>query len=186
MSYYVFSLFHKHLPFEKKSGPSFKNLIYPSYKDDLCQVCLKFAWWLWRNFFKNIVNVFSQFQNYLTLEKWGVYHLKNLNSLYSRMICAKFGWNWPSGSWEEKFTPMTTTTGKANLSLLLRWAKNNMSKRDVFLMIHNFSKLKSISNYAKIRSSLKLSLMKYVTVTGYFLQFKGNIKNTVLMKVTVY
>ena len=25
----------------------------------------------------------------------------NLNPLYSRMLCAKFGWNWPSGSWEE-------------------------------------------------------------------------------------
>ena len=26
---------------------------------------------------------------------------KNLNPLYPRMISAKFGWNWPSGSWEE-------------------------------------------------------------------------------------
>ena len=27
----------------------------------------------------------------------------NLNLLRSRMLCAKFGWNWPSGSWEEEF-----------------------------------------------------------------------------------
>ena len=27
----------------------------------------------------------------------------NLNPIYPRMICAKFGWNWPSGSGEEDF-----------------------------------------------------------------------------------
>ena len=26
--------------------------------------------------------------------------LKNLHLLYPRMLCAKFGWNWPSGSGE--------------------------------------------------------------------------------------
>ena len=26
---------------------------------------------------------------------------KNLNLHHLRMLCAKFGWNWPSGSWEE-------------------------------------------------------------------------------------
>ena len=41
-------------------------------------------------FFK-IANVFSLFRNYLPLEKEGVLHLKDLNSLHSRMICAKFG-----------------------------------------------------------------------------------------------
>ena len=25
----------------------------------------------------------------------------NLNPLHPRIFCAKFGWNWPSGSWEE-------------------------------------------------------------------------------------
>ena len=25
----------------------------------------------------------------------------SLNPHYPRMLCAKFGWNWPSGSWEE-------------------------------------------------------------------------------------
>ena len=29
--------------------------------------------------------------------------LTNLNPLYPRMLCTKFGWNWPSGSWEEDF-----------------------------------------------------------------------------------
>ena len=39
------------------------------------------------------VNVFLQFLNYLPLEKGG--------TLHPRMFCAKFGWNWPSGSGEE-------------------------------------------------------------------------------------
>ena len=28
---------------------------------------------------------------------------RNLNPLHPRLICAKFGWNWPSGSGEEDF-----------------------------------------------------------------------------------
>ena len=35
-----------------------------------------------------------------------------------------------------------------------------MSKRDVLLMIHNFSELKSLANNAKIRSSLKFVLLQ--------------------------
>ena len=41
----------------------------------------------------------------------------NLNHLHSLMLCAKFSWNWPSGSGEEdwkceKFTTTTMTTDK--------------------------------------------------------------------------
>ena len=43
------------------------------------------------------------FRNYLPLEKGGAIHLANLNSLYPRMVCAKFVWNWLSGSGEEDF-----------------------------------------------------------------------------------
>ena len=31
----------------------------------------------------------------------------NLNPLYPRMFCAKFGWDWPSGSWEEVFKKLS-------------------------------------------------------------------------------
>ena len=50
----------------------------------------------------NFVNVFVLLGNYLPLEKWGGSFIwTNLNPLYPRMNCAKFGWNWPSGSdWE--------------------------------------------------------------------------------------
>ena len=62
----------------------------------------------------------------------------NLNLLHPRMLCAKFGWNWPSGSGEEDEnvkslqtdgrTDRQTDAGrqvirKAHLSFQLRWAK---------------------------------------------------------------
>ena len=45
----------------------------------------------------------SLFRNYLPLEKAGPFIWINLNSLHPRMLCAKFGWNWLSGSGEEDF-----------------------------------------------------------------------------------
>ena len=53
--------------------------------------------------FLNFVNVFLLFCNYLPLEKGMALHLNELEFLHSRMFCAKFGWNWPSGSGEEIF-----------------------------------------------------------------------------------
>ena len=56
----------------------------------------------------------------------------NLKPLHSRMMCTKFGWIWPRGSWEEvenvKLTDIQTDDGQkaitiAHLSLPLRWAK---------------------------------------------------------------
>ena len=45
---------------------------------------------------------FLLFRNYLPLEKGGALHLKkNLNPLHPGILCAKFGWNWPSGSGDE-------------------------------------------------------------------------------------
>ena len=80
-----------------------KKLESLSPKDALCQVWLKLAQWFWRRRFFNFVNVFSIFRNYLPLEKgWAIY-LDNLISPHPLMLCAKFGWNWLSGSGEEDF-----------------------------------------------------------------------------------
>ena len=38
---------------------------------------------------------------YLLIENWMHLICKTLNPLYPRMLCAKFGWNWPSGSVEK-------------------------------------------------------------------------------------
>ena len=62
---------------------------------------MKLAHWFWRRWFFKFLNEFSLFRNYFPLEKGGALHLINLDSLNPRMICAKFGWNWSSGSGEE-------------------------------------------------------------------------------------
>jgi hypothetical protein len=45
-------------------------------------------------------SVFLLFCYYLPLEKMVALHI-HLNSLHLRIICANFGYNWPSGSGEE-------------------------------------------------------------------------------------
>ena len=57
---------------------------------------------------------------------------RNLSPLYSRMLCAKYSWNWPSNSGEDENVNSLQTEGqtdgrqairKAHLSCQLRWAK---------------------------------------------------------------
>ena len=58
----------------------------------------------------------------------------NLNALHPGTLCAKFGWNWPSGSGEEDENVKSLQTyrrmdgqqviRKAHLSFQLMWAKN--------------------------------------------------------------
>ena len=65
--------------------------------------CAKFGWnWpigTGEKEFLKFVDVLSLFYDYLHLERAMALHLiKNLNPLHPRMLCAKFGWNWPSGS----------------------------------------------------------------------------------------
>ena len=91
----VFSLFRKYITLEKGGGLHLNKLKFPLPKDALCQVWLKLAQWFWRRRFFNFVNVFSLFRNYLPLEKDRTFHLNKLESLYPRMLCAKFGWNCP-------------------------------------------------------------------------------------------
>ena len=90
------------------------------------------------------------FRYFVIISPWkraGPFIWTNLNPLDPRMLCAKFGWNWPSGSGEEdenvkslqtdrqtdrrtdRRTDGQTDDGrqvirKAHLSFQLRWAKN--------------------------------------------------------------
>ena len=59
--------------------------------------------WYWRRRFINFVNVFSLFRYYFPLENDEALHLNKIESPSPRMHCAKYGWNRPSGSWEEAF-----------------------------------------------------------------------------------
>ena len=46
------------------------------------------------------------FRYFVIISPWkrlGPFIWRNLNPLHTRMLCAKFGWNWPSGSGEEDF-----------------------------------------------------------------------------------
>ena len=99
----VFSLFCNYLPFEKKGAVHLNKLETPSPKDALCQVWLILVQWFWRRRFLNFVNVFLLFRNYLHLEWTGPFIWTNLNPPHPRMLCAKFGWKWPSGSGEKDF-----------------------------------------------------------------------------------
>ena len=82
------------------NGSSLNKIESHSPEDALCQVWLKLAQWFWRRFF-NFFNVFLLFLNDLPWKRAGPFIWRNLNLLHPRMLCAKFGWNWPSGSWEE-------------------------------------------------------------------------------------
>ena len=77
------------------------KLKFPSSMEALCQVWLKFAHWLLRRRFLMFVNVLSLFRDYLPWKRTWPFIFTNLNPLHLRMLCAKFGWNSLSDSWEE-------------------------------------------------------------------------------------
>ena len=54
---------------------------------------------------KKFLNIFQcnfAISKYLPLEKDGRLHLNKLESTSPNLLCAKFGWNWPTGSGEEE------------------------------------------------------------------------------------
>ena len=84
----VNSIFPYYLPLEKGGALLLNKLEFPSPKDYLCQVWLKLTQWFWRGRFLKFVNAFSQFYNYLPLEKNWPFVWTILNPIYPRMICA--------------------------------------------------------------------------------------------------
>ena len=137
----VFSLFHNYLTLEKGGALHFNKFESPSSKYALCQVWLKLAQCFWRRRFLNFVNIFSLFIDYLPLEKDGTLHLNKLESPSPKdALCQDLlklvMWFWRR-KWKcEKFTTTRTPTTdngqilirKADLSLLLRWAKHQTEK----------------------------------------------------------
>ena len=75
--------------------------------------------------FFNFGNVFSLFRYYLPLVNGGPFIWTNLNPHHPRMLCAKFGWNWPSGSGEEdenvKSLRQRRQRQRRTTDLRLRW-----------------------------------------------------------------
>ena len=74
----------------------------PSPKGDFCQVWLNLAQWFRRRFF----NSSMYFCYFVIISPWNrawSFLWTNLNYLHPRMLCPKFGWNWPSGSGNDLF-----------------------------------------------------------------------------------
>ena len=75
------------------------NPLYPRMN------CAKFGWnWPSGSVEDDFSNLSMYFHYFVIISPWksaGPFIWTILNSLKLRMLCAKFGWNWPSGSWEE-------------------------------------------------------------------------------------
>ena len=67
--------------------------------------CAKFGWnWLSGPGEEAFLILSMYFRFFVIISPWkkaGPFIWTNLNPLYPKMLCAKFGWNWPSGSGEE-------------------------------------------------------------------------------------
>ena len=96
-----------------------------------------FSQMLWRSiFFQHCQCIFTILLISPPGRKALLFIWTNFNPLHPRMLCAKFGWNWPSGSGEdvenEECLEWTTTDNKQTLltkahkSLWLRWAKTHL------------------------------------------------------------
>ena len=102
-------------PLRKGPGPSFEQFLIPLPKDDLCQILLKLAQWLWRRRFLKFVNVFSLFHNYLPLKKGRDLHLNKLafpspKDALCQVLLKLAQWFWRRRWKYENFTITTTTT----------------------------------------------------------------------------
>ena len=75
----VHLLFRNYLPLARSVALHLNKPEFPSSKDALCQLWLKFAQWFWRRFL-NFVNVFLLFCNYTPLEKGMALHLNKIES----------------------------------------------------------------------------------------------------------
>ena len=68
-------------------------------------ICAKYCWnWPSGSGEEDFLISSMYFRYFLIIPPWkraGPFIWTNLNPLNPRMLCAKFGWNWPSGSGEE-------------------------------------------------------------------------------------
>ena len=99
----VFSQFHNYLLLEKDGALYLNKLESPSPQDAMCQVWLKLAQGFWRRRFFNSVNVFSQFHNYLLLEKDGALYLNKLESPSPQDAMCQVWLKLAQGFWRRRF-----------------------------------------------------------------------------------
>ena len=124
----------------------------------LRMLCAKFGWnWLSGSAEEHFLISSMYFRYFWIISPWkraGPFICTNLNPLCSRMYFAKFGWNWPSGSWEQVENRKSLQTNgqtddgrqairKAHLSFQLRWAKNRATKFNWYSLLTD----KKLSKY---------------------------------------
>ena len=97
----VFSLFYNYLPLEKGGAFHLTNLnpLHPRIP------CAKYGWnWPSSSGEEDFLISSMYFHYFVIIYPWkraGSFIWTNLNPLHPKMLCTKFGWNWPSGSGEE-------------------------------------------------------------------------------------
>jgi hypothetical protein len=129
----TFAFFFRLSPLWRGPGPIFENLESPLPKDDLCQVWLKLACWLWRRRFLKNFSEFLLFRDYLPLEKSNPLHLNNLEFPPPKddlcQVWLKLAqWFWKRSRKCKCLQTDGRTDGQrairiAHLSFQLRWAK---------------------------------------------------------------
>ena len=121
----------------KRAGPFIWTNLNPLHPRMLCA---KFGWnWPSGSGEEDFLISSMYFCYFVIIPPWkraGPFIWTNLNPLHPRMLCAKFGWNWPSSSGVKdenvkslQMDRQTIDDGrqvirKAHLSFQLRWAKN--------------------------------------------------------------
>ena len=162
----VFSLFRNYLPLEKGGSFIWANLnsLLPR------MLCTKFDWnWLSGSGGEDFKISSMYFCYFVIISPWKragpfICTNVNLNHLHPRMHCAKFGWNWLSGSGEEDENVKSLrqqqrqrrrTTNKF-WSERLTWAKasSELKMKNFFLTI--------------VRISLQSLCMEYVLYVAQF------------------
>ena len=100
---------------------------------------------------KNKKKLSMYFHNFVIISLWknkGPFIWTNLNFLHPNIICAKFGWNWPSGSGEDNFS---------NLSIYFHYfiIISPWNKRPMGHIADLRKQLKSINTYDYIITLIK-------------------------------
>ena len=86
----------------KRAGPFIWTNLNPLHTGILCAMFgCNWPSWSGEEDFLKVVNLFYYFPIISPLERAWPFILTNLNTLHPGILCAKFGWNWPSGSGEE-------------------------------------------------------------------------------------
>ena len=101
----VFLLFRNYLPLEKSRVLHLNNQLYIL---DPRMICAKFGWnWPSGSGEEDFLTSSMHCSNFLIFSSWKrakPFVWTNLNPLHPRMLCAKFGWTWPSCSGEDDFS----------------------------------------------------------------------------------